>query len=104
MATHHIHCIAVMKASPTSRVNRRRGGSSPTSTWFGPAIDSIDQTAATIAGPVISVEPATPLLEAARLMLSHRTPHLLVIEPRKQRPVGILSTLDIAGVLAWGEA
>jgi hypothetical protein len=37
-------------------------------------------------------------------MLTHGTPHLLVIDPGKQRPIGILSTLDIAGVLAWGEA
>jgi hypothetical protein len=26
-----------------------------------------------------------------------------VIDPNIQRPIGILSTLDIAGVLAWGE-
>ena len=37
-------------------------------------------------------------------MLTHGVSHLVVIEPESERPVGILSTLDIAGVLAWGEA
>jgi hypothetical protein len=37
-------------------------------------------------------------------MLAHGTPHVLVIDSVKQRPVGMLSTLDIAGILAWGEA
>ena len=45
-----------------------------------------------------------PLREAGELMLSHGTTHVVVIDPEIQRPIGILSTLDIAGVLAWGEA
>jgi len=53
--------------------------------------------------PVFSVTPATPLREAGGLMLTHGVRHLVVIEAESERPVGILSTLDIAGVLAWGE-
>ena len=101
MATHHIHCVAVMGVSDdklawgiVSDLDLVRAG-----------VDSTEQPAALIAGSApVSVEPGTPLREAAKLMLAHRAPHLLVIEPRKQRPVGILSTLDIAGILAWGEA
>lgn len=104
MATHHIHCIAVMKGVADEQGDSPAWGIVSDLDLVRAAIESTDQSAATIAGPVISVEPATPLLEAARLMLSHSMPHLLVIEPRKQRPAGILSTLDIAGVLAWGEA
>lgn len=37
-------------------------------------------------------------------MLAHGASHLVVVDPRAERPVGILSTLDIAGALAWGEA
>ena len=29
--------------------------------------------------------------------------HVMAVNPESGRPVGILSTLDIAGVLAWGE-
>jgi CBS domain-containing protein len=104
MATHHVHCIAVMG------VSRQHGESL---SWgiisdldlVRAGIDSSERLAATMAGGVpVSVEPGTPLREAAQMMLAHLTPHLLVIEPRTQRPVGILSTLDIAGILAWGEA
>jgi hypothetical protein len=37
-------------------------------------------------------------------MLSSEVSHLVVIQPGTQRPIGILSTADIAGVLGWGEA
>jgi hypothetical protein len=30
------------------------------------------------------------------------TSHAVVVEPRTDRPVGVLSTLDIAGILGWG--
>ena len=30
------------------------------------------------------------------------TSHAVVVEPRTGRPVGVLSTLDIAGILGWG--
>jgi CBS domain-containing protein len=45
-----------------------------------------------------------PLREAGELMLTHAVNHLVVVQPGSQRPIGILSTLDVAGVLAWGEA
>jgi CBS domain-containing protein len=37
-------------------------------------------------------------------MLTHRVSHLVVTDAEAGRPIGILSTLDLAGVLAWGEA
>jgi CBS domain-containing protein len=45
-----------------------------------------------------------PLREAGELMLKHGVSHLIVVDPTTQRPTGVLSTLDIAGILAWGEA
>jgi CBS domain-containing protein len=50
----------------------------------------------------ISVDPSTPLATAARLMDVHNTSHLLVASGGA--PVGVLSSLDIAGALAWGRA
>jgi hypothetical protein len=36
-------------------------------------------------------------------MLTNSATHIVVVvDPEMQRPIGILSTLDIAGVLAWG--
>ena len=37
-------------------------------------------------------------------MLANGVSHLVVTDAEAGRPIGILSTLDVAGVLAWGEA
>jgi len=39
---------------------------------------------------------------AAKLMADNRVAHLVVVQPHTGHPVGVLSTLDLAGVLAWG--
>jgi CBS domain-containing protein len=54
--------------------------------------------------PIVVVDPGMPLRDAAREMLAHGVSHVVVSDPAAQRPVGVLSTLDVAGVLAWGEA
>lgn len=105
MVTHHVHCIAVMGLS--------RSGSGESLAWG--LVSDIDvmeagiresgeQTAGSLARePTIAVEPTMPLREAGELMIDHGASHVLVISPEGQRPVGVLSTLDVAGVLAWGE-
>jgi CBS domain-containing protein len=50
----------------------------------------------------LTVPPDCPLQTAARLMEEHRIRHLIVVDGR--RPVGMLSTLDLVGVLAWGRS
>ena len=54
--------------------------------------------------PLVTVEPSLPLREAGELMLANGVSHLVVIEPGTERPIGILSTADVAVVLGWGEA
>ena len=51
--------------------------------------------------PVV-VEPSAPLSVAARLMDEHRRTHLVVVD--RERPVGVISALDVAGAAAWGRA
>ena len=106
MATHHVHCITVVGVST--------GESGETLSWG--VISDRELLAAGLAGEngqsarslashhVLTVEPATPLREAGEIMLTTGASHLLVISPDTQHPVGVVSTLDIAGVLAWGEA
>jgi CBS domain-containing protein len=100
MATHHVHCVAVT-------------GGGDALVWG--IISDLDLLQAGIAGneptagdlatqSVASVQTTMPLREAAELMLTRGTTHVVVIDPLTERPVGILSTLDIAGILAWGEA
>ena len=49
------------------------------------------------AQPVASSE---PLNRAAELMVERDVSHLIVIESRTDRPIGVLSTLDVARALA----
>jgi CBS domain-containing protein len=105
MATRHVHCAAVIG------LQREHGEESPV--WglisdldlVKAGLAGSEATAATLARePIISVEPSTPIRAAAQLMLDHDEAHVVVVTPGTQRPMGILSTLDIAGILAWGEA
>lgn len=50
----------------------------------------------------VTVAADEDLVRAAQLMSEHETSHLVVIEPSAGKPVGIVSTLDLAAVLAWG--
>lgn len=62
--------------------------------------DLDDQCAGGSAGtPVVTVSPEETLERAAQLMTEHNTAHLMVVDPEEQRPLGVLSTLDIAASL-----
>jgi CBS domain-containing protein len=50
--------------------------------------------------PLVTVSLHEPLAHAAELMAAKGTAHLAVIDPATQRPVGVLSTLDIARLIA----
>lgn len=98
MATHSVHAVAV-------------GGIANDHLVWG-VIDSLDlvralrdpaahaSAAAISRQPALSIEPEAPLAEALRLMDEHEVAHLVVVDA--ERPVGVISTLDIAGAAAWG--
>lgn len=57
------------------------------------------------AAEIASEEPVTidveePLAVAARVMAEHRVMHLIAVEGDPARAVGVVSTLDLAGVMA----
>jgi len=105
MASNHVHCVAVTglaqdaaAASPVwgiiEDLDLVRAGMRP----------GEEQTANAFARHAITVAPSMALREAANMMLGQNATHALVVDPRTQRPTGVLSTLDIVGVLAWGES
>jgi CBS domain-containing protein len=51
------------------------------------------QVAAT---PVLTVTTVDPLTRAMQLMTEHEVTHVIVIERHSGRPIGVLSTLDVA--------
>ncbi len=50
--------------------------------------------------PAVTAVPHETLEEAARRMTEHGVSHLVVIDVVEDRPLGVLSTLDLAEVLA----
>ena len=50
--------------------------------------------------PLVTVSVLEPLTHAAVLMAAKGTAHLAVLDPATRRPVGVLSTLDIARIVA----
>lgn len=105
MATHHVHCVAVMAVSHDEQAERFVWGliSDLDVLRAGVHLGPDSSARALALEPIVSVVPAMPLREAGELMLRHRVSHLVVVDPDTRRPTGVLSTLDIAGVLGWGE-
>ena len=64
---------------------------------------SLQSTAAELArAEPLTVAADDSLERAAHLMAEHAVSHLVVIQPHSGHAVGMLSVLDVAGVLAWG--
>ncbi len=106
MAGHRVHCIAVTGLPPD--------GAGRSVVWgIVSDLDLVragvrtgtERTAGALAlAPVVSVQTDMPLLEAGELMIAHGVNHAVVLNPVSQLPIGILSTLDVVGVIAWGGA
>ena len=103
MASHHVHCVAVLGLRAHNGEHLVWGTISDLdvtrAAWSGDASD-----AGTLAvTPAVAVEATTPLAAAVELMFEHGVTHLVVTDANA-RPIGVLSTLDVAGIVAWGRA
>jgi CBS domain-containing protein len=105
MASYHVHAVVVETAGVES-------GAAPGQGWKivsdvelarAAARGDLEATAGELAGlAAMFIGPAEPLRRAAELMSEHRVSHLIVSTAPTERPVGIISTLDLAVALAWG--
>jgi|SRR5688572_14025916 len=104
LASYNVHCIVVLGSEEEHEDGEERP-------WA--VISDLDLVAATLAGgldehtaggaagsPVVLISGRETLGRAAHMMSEHQTSHLLVVEPDELRPVGIVSTLDVAAALA----
>jgi CBS domain-containing protein len=105
MSTHHVHCIVVRGTAEDEADESPVWGIISDFDVLGAGLGSdAPETAAALARrSVIRVETTAALRDAAQLMMTEGTGHVVAVNPQTGHPVGILSTLDIAGVLAWGE-
>jgi CBS domain-containing protein len=100
MATYRIHCVVVSEmegSRPLAVVSE--------TDLAGAASADIDKLTAgrvATATEVVTIGPTATMTLAAQLMAERKVSHLVVIQPETGHPVGVLSALDLAGVLAWG--
>jgi len=97
MIKHRIHAVAVIddKRRPIDVVSALDVVAAASSGNL-----SVTARVAAATEPLITISADAPLDRAAKLMTRHRVHHLIVVDPAGGYPVGILSTLDIAVLVA----
>jgi CBS domain-containing protein len=104
MATRRVHCVVGL------------GDITEDDTQLWGVVSDRDVVAAAAAGTeerataggsaateVLTIGPRETLRRAAQVMTEHDLSHLIVVEPDSDRPLGVLSTLDIAAVVGGAE-
>jgi CBS domain-containing protein len=106
MAIHRVHAVAVAGTRVDALHGERLVWGFLSDTDLARAARSGDVAhlrAADVASTEApTVDPTTPLADAAQLMDEHSVSHLVVVG--RGQPVGVVSTLDIAAAVAWGGA
>ena len=104
MESHGIHCVLVAGLASAGGDERFVWAVVTDADLVAAAAsDGGDKHAADVARTEApTIEPSAPLADAARTMAEHRVTHLVVVEPKSERPVGVLSSSDIVRSLALG--
>jgi CBS domain-containing protein len=102
MAEERVHCVVARDDGLGSEAGSLWGVVSDLDLVAVASARDIDvRTAGGMAAtPVVLVAPDDTVEHAAQLMTENAISHLVVVEPADGRPVGILSTLDVARALA----
>jgi CBS domain-containing protein len=98
MAGEHVHAVVV-----TGLEGDRPWGVVTDRDLLAAAPDARDRPASwCAASDVVTVPPGERLERAVELMQEHGVTHLLVGDPKAGPPIGVVSSLDVAGIIAWG--
>jgi CBS domain-containing protein len=96
MATNHVHAVVVLAGDAPWGVVTDRD-------LLDVASDAGERLAGTCAtSDPLMVKPDETLSRAVSLMEAHGVTHLLVGDPESGPPLGVISSLDVAGIVAWG--
>jgi CBS domain-containing protein len=100
MAREHVHCVVVRDAPDQGRQDRWAIVSDDT--LLGNAGEDFGRrTAGWVAvADYPTIKPTETVERAVDLMISQHVRHLVVVDEVERRPIGVLSTLDVARVLA----
>jgi CBS domain-containing protein len=97
MAEHRVHSVVVTELDGVSE--RAWGIVSDVDVLRAATADAEHRTAGEVAATeLLEVHPGETLERAAQLMAEHEVTHLLVVA--EQKPVGVISSLDIAAAIA----
>ncbi len=105
MATNRVHCVVVTTdESDRDGTLAERAWGLVTDLGVAAAVTAgSERSAADVAQPDVPIaEPHWPLLQAARVMAESGTAHLVVVDEQRH-PIGVLSTLDVARILAGAD-
>lgn len=97
MAEHHVHSVFVFDDETAELWGIVSDLDLAAAAWADVDTQTAGESAVT---PLISVLRTDDLRHAAQLMAESGVSHLAVIDPMTDRPVGVVSTLDIARAVA----
>jgi CBS domain-containing protein len=102
MSAYGIHCVVVFEDPDEADGGSLWGVVSDLDLIGIAASEDISQrtVGSSAASPVVMISFDDTLTRAAQLMREYGTSHLVVVDPESTTPLGVLSTLDLARVLA----
>ena len=102
LAEHRIHCVLISGPGLDEAGDRGWGIVSDADILGAPS--DLDQQSAADAAATepLTVGPDESLDRATQLMREHEVTHLIVVDPSIDRAIGVLSALDVAGVIGDG--
>jgi CBS domain-containing protein len=105
MAEHNVHCVVVDGLARDRHHNERLvwGILSDIEVMRAVGDEQMDvQAGALAATEIVTIAVEDDVHRAAQLMSEHECSHLVVVDRDVARPVGVISSLDVARALAWG--
>jgi CBS domain-containing protein len=104
MATHGVHAIFVFEhVDEDDEASQLWAVVSDLDLVAATQLDLDTLTAgATAVTPLVNVATDSSIAEAGSLMAQYGVAHLAVTDPASRRPIGVISTLDIARAVAAG--
>jgi CBS domain-containing protein len=105
MAKHRVHCVVALGESPDGGSNRVWGMVGDLELTRIACTEGLQGRTAggSATTELVTVTPTDSVHHAAELMTKHGVSHLIVVDPLTDRPVGVLSTFDVAAILAGVE-
>jgi CBS domain-containing protein len=104
MVNHRVHFVGIVAVHTDAISGDHLSWSVVTDLDLMRSMDHLEAIA--VASPITSLpsvaSPKEPLIEVARRMYDDRVSHMIVVSEFTLRPLGVISSLDIARALAYG--